>query len=154
MQNFTKKPIYIYLLILTLCATGGLQTWRVLFDNFAVHIIHLDGHHIGVIQSIREIPGLLAFTVIYLLLFVKEQRFASFSVLLLGLGLSVTGLLPSFSGLIFTTLVMSFGFTILRQSTSHLHCSTSVMNRHRLFSAGCAHTHPHAILLSLIFFSY
>jgi hypothetical protein len=110
MNNLTKKPIYIYILILTLCATGGLQTWRILFDNFAVRIIHLDGHHIGIIQSIREVPGFLAFTVIYILFLVREQRFAAFSVLLLGLGVLITGLFPSFQGLIFTTLVMSFGF--------------------------------------------
>jgi len=110
MQNITKKPIYIYILVLTLCATGGLQVARILLDNFAVHTIHLDGHHIGIIQSVREIPGFLAFTVIYLLLFIKEHRFASYSVLLLGAGLSVTGFFPSFQGLILTTLVMSFGF--------------------------------------------
>ena len=110
MNTFTNKPIYIYILILTLCATGGLQTWRILFDNFAVRIIHLDGHHIGIIQSTREIPGFLAFTVIYILFLVREQRFASFSVMLLGLGVLITGLFPSFSGLVFTTLVMSFGF--------------------------------------------
>ncbi len=144
MQNFTQKPIYIYLLILTLCATGGLQTWRVLFDNFAVHIIHLEGHHIGVIQSIREIPGLLAFTVIYLLFFVKEQRFAAFSVLLLGLGLSITGLLPSFPGIIFTTLIMSFGFHFfetVNQSLTLQHFSHEqaplVFGRLRAYASAC-----------------
>jgi len=110
MQTFTKKPIYIYILILTLCTTGGLQAWRILFDNFAVHIIDLDGHHIGIIQSVREIPGFFAFTVIYILLIIREQRLASLSVILLGSGLFITGLFPSFSGIIFTTLVMSFGF--------------------------------------------
>ena len=110
MQHYKKKPIYIYILILTLCSTGGLQAWRILFDNFAVHIIHLDGHHIGIIQSVREIPWFLSFTVIYALLLIKEQRLAAFSVLLLGAGLFITGLLPSFQGIAFTTLIMSFGF--------------------------------------------
>jgi len=102
--------MYFYILILTLCATGGLQASRILFDNFAVHVIHLDGHHIGIIQSIREIPGFLALLVIYILLMVKEHRLASLSVLVLGLGVALTGFFPSFTGLIFTTLVMSFGF--------------------------------------------
>jgi hypothetical protein len=110
MQNIKKKPMYLYILILTLCATGGLQASRILFDNFAVRIIDLDGHHIGIIQSIREIPGFLALLVIYLLLFIKEHRLASLSVLLLGLGVALTGFFPSFAGLIFTTLVTSFGF--------------------------------------------
>lgn len=110
MQNIKKNPIYLYILILTICATGGLQASRILFDNFAVRIIDLDGHHIGIIQSIREIPGFLALLVIYLLLFIKEHRLASLSVLLLGLGVALTGFFPSFAGLIFTTLVTSFGF--------------------------------------------
>jgi len=110
MQQIKKNPMYLYILILTLCATGGLQASRILFDNFAVHIIDLDGQHIGIIQSVREVPGFLAFLVIYLILLVKEHRLASLSVLILGLGVAITGFFPSFTGLIFTTLVMSFGF--------------------------------------------
>lgn len=102
--------MYFYLLILTLCATGGLQAWRTLFDNFAVHNVGLNGSHIGIIQSLREVPGFLALLVVYALLFVKEHRLAAFSVLILGIGVALTGLFPSFYGLIFTTLIMSFGF--------------------------------------------
>lgn len=102
--------MYFYLLILTLCATGGLQAWRTLFDNFAVHVIGLNGNHIGIIQSIREVPGFLALLVVYALLFIKEHRLASLAVLILGIGVALTGLFPSFYGLIFTTLMMSFGF--------------------------------------------
>ncbi len=144
MQNFKKNPIYIYILILTLCSTGGLQASRILFDNFAVHVIHLEGHHIGIIQSIREIPGFLAFTVIYILLFVREQRFASLSVLLLGIGLSITGLFPSFPGIIFTTLVMSFGFHYFEtanQSLTLQHFSHEqapiVFGRLRAYASSC-----------------
>lgn len=110
MPAFKKDPMYLYLLVLTLCATGGLQAWRTLFDNFAVQAIGLDGHHIGIIQSVREIPGFLALLVVYVLLFVKEHRLAALSVFILGLGICLTGFFPSFYGLIATTLLMSFGF--------------------------------------------
>lgn len=110
MLSIRRNPMYFYLLILTLCATGGLQAWRTLFDNFAVHVVGLNGSHIGVIQSLREIPGFLALLVVYALLFVKEHRLAAFAVLFLGVGVALTGLFPSFYGLIFTTLMMSFGF--------------------------------------------
>ncbi|MGB3212600.1 MAG: MFS transporter [Desulforhopalus sp.] len=102
--------MYFYLLILTLCATGGLQAWRTLFDNFAVHVVGLDGNHIGIIQSLREVPGFLALFIVYALLFVREHRLAALSVLILGIGIGLTGLFPSLYGLIFTTLLMSFGF--------------------------------------------
>lgn len=110
MQTFKKDPMYLYLLVLTLCATGGLQAWRTLFDNFAVQVIGLDGHHIGIIQSLREVPGFLALLVVYVLLFIKEHKLAALSILFLGLGVCLTGLLPSFYGLIATTMLMSFGF--------------------------------------------
>jgi hypothetical protein len=110
MQSLRKNPMFFYLLILTLCATGGLQAWRTLFDNFSVHVIGLNGSHIGIIQSLREVPGFLALLVVYALLFVKEHKLAAFSVLILGIGVALTGLFPSFYGLIFTTLMMSFGF--------------------------------------------
>lgn len=110
MQSFLSKPMYRYLLVLTLCSTGGLQVWRTLFDNYAVHIVGLDGNHIGLIQSFRELPGFLSFLVIYLGLIVKEHKIAAFSVAILGLGVAITGFFPSFVGVIFTTLMMSLGF--------------------------------------------
>ena len=102
--------MYRFLLLLTLCATFGLQSWRILFDNFSVTALALDGVHIGAIQSIREIPGFLALLVIYISLILPEYRIASLAVAILGVGIAATGLFPSFYGLAITTLVMSFGF--------------------------------------------
>lgn len=110
MPHLFKDRMFIYLLVLTICATSGLQAWRILFDNFSVSELNLDGHHIGIIQSVREIPGFLALLVVYVLLFIKEHRLSALSVLVLGVGVCITGLLPSFYGIIFTTLMMSFGF--------------------------------------------
>ena len=110
MKDFLVNKMYVYLMVLTICSTMGLHGWRTLFDNFAVNVIHLDGHHIGVIQSVREIPGFLALLVVYFLLIIREHRLSALSVLILGIGVAATGLLPSFHGLILTTLIMSFGF--------------------------------------------
>jgi hypothetical protein len=105
-----QNPMYLYLIILTISSTIGLQVWRTLFNNFAVDVAGLNGNHIGMIQSVREIPGLLALLAVYFLLFIKEHRLSALSILILGMGVSVTGLFPSYSGLLFTTLLMSFGF--------------------------------------------
>lgn len=109
-QPLIHNPMYIYLMVLTITVSGGLHVWQTLFDNFAVTVVHLDGHHVGVIQSVREIPGFMSLLVVYVLLVLKEHRLSALSVLLLGIGLAATGMLPSFAGLILTTLVMSFGF--------------------------------------------
>ncbi len=110
MTTFRKNPMYLYLMVLTICSTMGLQAWRTLFDNFAVNVINLNGHHIGALQSIREIPGFLSLFVVYFLFIIKEHKLSALSVLILGCGVASTGFFPSFYGLIFTTLLMSFGF--------------------------------------------
>lgn len=102
--------MYLFLMVLTICATAGLHIWRTLFDNFAVHIVNLNGSHIGILQSVREIPGFLALLVVYVLLIIREHRLSAISVLVLGAGVTLTGVFPTFYGLIFTTLIMSFGF--------------------------------------------
>jgi hypothetical protein len=104
------NPMYLYLIVLTICSTIGLQVWRTLFNNFAVEIAGLNGSHVGVIQSVREIPGFLALLAIYVILFIKEFRLSALSILILGIGVAATGFLPSYAGLLFTTLIMSFGF--------------------------------------------
>jgi predicted MFS family arabinose efflux permease len=88
----------------------GLQTWLILFNNFAVDMAGLDGHHIGMIQSVREIPGFLALLAVFVIMFIKEHRLSALSILFLGLGVALTGLFPSYAGLVLTTLLMSFGF--------------------------------------------
>jgi predicted MFS family arabinose efflux permease len=109
-KEIKKNPMYLYLAVLTISSTIGLQAWLTLFNNFAVDVAGLDGNHIGVIQSVREVPGFLALLAIYIIMILKEHRLSALSVLILGLGLAVTGLFPSYPGLILTTLVMSFGF--------------------------------------------
>jgi hypothetical protein len=105
-----QNPMYVYLAVLTIGSTVGLQTWTTLFNNFAVELAGLGGDQIGVIQSVREIPGFLALLAVWMLRVVREHRLSATSILCLGLGLALTGYLPTFTGLIFTTLVMSFGF--------------------------------------------
>ena len=110
MKSAKQKPMYLYLMVLTICSAVGLQAWLTLFNNFAVEVGGLEGIHIGVIQSVREIPGFLALLAIFVMLLVKEHRLSALSTLLLGVGLAATGLFPSFIGLLITTLIMSFGF--------------------------------------------
>jgi hypothetical protein len=102
--------MYRYLVVLTIASTIGLESWLTLFNNFAVEVVALEGNQIGLIQSVREIPGFLSLLVVFALLVIKEHRLSALTIIILGLGMGLTGLLPSFSGLIFSTLIMSFGF--------------------------------------------
>jgi hypothetical protein len=108
--NVKKNPMYRYLIVLTISSAVGLQAWQTLFNNFAVDVAGLKGHHVGMIQSIREIPGFLALLVVFVIMYIREYRLSALSILILGLGVAITGFFPSYVGLILTTLIMSFGF--------------------------------------------
>jgi hypothetical protein len=110
MESAKRTLMYRYLMVLTIASGAGLQGWRTLFDNFAVNAAGLEGQHIGVIQSIREIPGFMTFLVVYVLFLMREHRLSALSILMLGAGVAATGFFPSYPGLILTTFVMSLGF--------------------------------------------
>ena len=110
MTKLRQDPMFRFLTVLSISSVVGLQTWRTLFNNFAVEIAGLEGNHVGMIQSFREIPGFLALLAVFILLVIKEHKLSALSVSLLGLGVAITGLFPTYAGLLFTTLVMSFGF--------------------------------------------
>lgn len=105
-----KRRMYIYLLVLVVGAHIGFQGWRTLLNNFAVDVGGLSGLDIGIVQSVREIPGFLALLALYVILIIREHKLAALSVAVLGLGVALTGLMPTTMGLVFTTLIMSFGF--------------------------------------------
>ena len=86
------------------------QLWRSLFNNFAVGELGVRADQIGLIQSVREIPGLLGFTVGLLAVVLTEMRILGLSVVLLGAGIALTGTAGSLAGLLASTVLMSIGF--------------------------------------------
>lgn len=86
------------------------SAWNALLNNFAIEAANFNGANIGMLQSLREIPGFLAFTAVFVLLVLKEQTFALISLALLVIGVALTGLFPTVYGLYATTVLMSIGF--------------------------------------------
>jgi predicted MFS family arabinose efflux permease len=115
-----QRPMLRFLVILTAASTIGLQGYTILFNNFAAEMVHLDGSKVGMIQSIREVPGLLTLLLVFVLLLVREHRLAALSVALLGIGTAITGLFPTYNWLILTTVVMSFGFHYFESTNQSL----------------------------------
>ncbi len=105
-----RLPMLRFLAVMTAASMVGLQGYTILFNNYAVEVVGLEGNGVGVIQSVREVPGFLALLAIFLLLVIKEHHLSALSIVLLGIGTGITGLFPSYFGLAMTTLVMSFGF--------------------------------------------
>ncbi len=160
-KNIKNNPMFWYLAVLTICSTIGLQTWQTLFNNFAVEIAGLDGNHIGVIQSVREIPGFLALLAVYVIMIIREHRLSALSILLMGFGLAITGILPFYAGLILTTLVMSFGFhyyetTNMSLTLQYFDAQTSpwVFGKQRSYAAASSIAVGLAIYILAFFLSF
>lgn len=98
------------LIVMTIAMTLAFATWMALLNNFVVERAAFTGKEIGILQSIREIPGFLAFTTVFVLLLIREQIFAYISLAVLGIGVALSGYFPSEAGLYLTTFVMSVGF--------------------------------------------
>lgn len=109
LQRFRGRP-EIMLLLMAGAVPLSFATWQALLNNFAIERAAFTGAEIGILQSLREVPGFLAFAVVFLLFLLKEQSIALISLALLGIGTAVTGVFPSIIGLYVTTVVMSIGF--------------------------------------------
>ncbi|MEE9447183.1 MAG: MFS transporter [Arenicellales bacterium] len=107
--NTLKRPD-ILLMVMAAAVPLSFSVWMTLIDNFSINQAGFTGREIGILQSLREIPGFMAFAVVFLLFLIKEQALAYSSLLLLGIGTILTGWFPSVIGLYLTTVLMSIGF--------------------------------------------
>jgi len=101
-----------------LLLTLGFRLWQSIFNNFAVEELGVRADQIGLIQAIREIPGLLGFLVGMLALVLVEMRIAGLSVVVMGAGIFLTAAAHSTIGLIGATLLMSVGFHFFYSSNA------------------------------------
>ena len=120
MDHLKSNQMYRYLMILGICASAGLQGWTALFTNYAKEMVGVNGFQIGLSQAVREIPGFLSVAAVYLLFVLKEHRLSAWSVVLLGIGIAITGIFTSFGGLMTTTFIMSVGFHFFETTNKSL----------------------------------
>ena len=105
-----ESQVRSFLILVSIFSYMSFQMWRSLFNNFAVEIGGVNAAQMGIIQSVREIPGFIALFVIILLIFIKEQYLALLSLAIMGLGILITGFYPEFLGILMATFLMSMGF--------------------------------------------
>ncbi|SEQ13591.1 Predicted arabinose efflux permease, MFS family [Amphritea atlantica] len=109
MLNLIRRP-ELFLFLLAGAMPLSMGVWMALLNNFAIEKAAFTGVEIGILQSLREIPGFISFGAVLLLVLMREQTLALVSMLLLGLGTAATGFFPSEVGLYCTTVLMSMGF--------------------------------------------
>ena len=99
-----------FLILVSVAMPIAMSGWLALLNNFVVEKANFTGSEIGWLHTVREIPGFLTFTIVFILFFVREQRLIIFSLMTLGFSVALVGHFPFFSGLMITTLISSIGF--------------------------------------------
>ncbi len=104
-----RRPITL-LFLMALAMPIAFNTWSALLNNFVIEVANFDGSDIGLLHTVREIPGFLAIGVIFLLLFIREQILGLVSLMLLGVATAMTAYFPTMGGILMITLLSSIGF--------------------------------------------
>lgn len=120
MDEVNQKKAKLALIYMAVIMALVFSVWQVMLNNFTVEKAGFSGFDIGSLQSVREIPGFLAFTAVFVLIFLREQTFAILSLGLLSVGVLITGFFPSNAGLLITTIIMSVGFHYFETINSSL----------------------------------
>ncbi|MBD3167870.1 MAG: MFS transporter [candidate division Zixibacteria bacterium] len=88
----------------------GFTVWRVLFNNYGKEVFDISAYQIGIIQSVREIPGLLGFGSGMLALVLAESKIAALNIIILGGGLLMVGWAENLWMMGVGTFISSVGF--------------------------------------------
>ncbi|MEL6585566.1 MAG: MFS transporter [Pseudomonadota bacterium] len=104
-----RRPVAL-LMLMAFIMPVAFATWSALLNNFVVEMAAFDGADIGLLHTVREVPGFLAIGVILVILFVREQVLALLSLILLGVATALTATFPSLGGILMITLLSSIGF--------------------------------------------
>ncbi len=106
---FWRRPIAL-LFLMALAMPIAFNTWSALLNNFVVEVADFDGADIGLLHTIREIPGFFAVGVIAIIIFMREQVLGLVSLILLGVGTAITAQFPQMGGILALTMLSSIGF--------------------------------------------
>ena len=106
---FWRRPAAL-LFVMAAAMPVAFATWSALLNNFVIEVASFDGADIGLLHTVREVPGFLAVGVIAILLLVHEQVLALVSLALLGVATALTAQFPSMAGILTITMLSSIGF--------------------------------------------
>jgi len=113
-----NRRLLIFIILSNFLLNFGFQVWQTLFNNFAVEELTAGPAAVGLIQAVREIPGLLGFVIAFLALLMSEVRLMGLSIVAMGIGVLLTGQANSVPTLLTTTFIMSLGFHFFMPSSS------------------------------------
>lgn len=104
-----RRPVAL-LFVMAMAMPIAFYAWYALLNNFVVEVADFDGADIGLLHTVREIPGFLAFLVIFIIIIIREQVFGLLSLVLLGVATAFTAWFPHLGGILVLTFLSSIGF--------------------------------------------
>lgn len=104
-----RRPVAL-LFVMAMAMPIAFYAWYALLNNFVVEVADFDGADIGLLHTVREIPGFLAFLVIFIIVIIREQVFGLLSLVLLGVATAFTAWFPHLGGILVLTFLSSIGF--------------------------------------------
>ena len=95
---------------LTFLFSFGFSVYSGVFQNFLRDVLHSDPLQLGSLESIREVPGLLAAIMAGTLVSLAETRIAGLGLAITAIGIGATGAIGSYGALVGVTVFWSVGF--------------------------------------------
>jgi len=86
--------------------------YRGVFNNFAVQEMGIDAARYGLVEGIREVPGLLTVVLVAMAARVRDERLYAISGSLVGIGIWLYATANSYADVVLATLVQSTGFHV------------------------------------------
>src|SRR5688572_32562007 len=91
-----RRPV-LALMLMAIANQFGFATWNALHTNFAIEVVGFGGQEMGMLHTLREIPGFLSFAAVLFLLIMREQSLGILSLLTVGIDRKSTRLNSSHS---------------------------------------------------------
>jgi predicted MFS family arabinose efflux permease len=95
---------------LVFCFSFGFAVYSSVFQNYLRDVLHASPEGLGGLESLREIPGLLAALMAGTLVALAESHIAAIGLAITAVGIGATGFAGSFAPLIGITVFWSVGF--------------------------------------------
>ncbi|GAC1430282.1 MAG: MFS transporter [Chloroflexota bacterium] len=98
----------------------GFSTYGAIYNNFLVNDLHIRPDQLGLLESLREVPGFLVVGMAAVAVRFRESRVSAFALILMGIGLALFARTTTMWQLIAVASVMSVGFHLFMPLNSSL----------------------------------
>lgn len=106
----TLRRDWLYYSLLTFLFSFGFAIYNGVFQNYLKDVMHGQPFDLGRLESLREVPGLLAALTAGSLAALAEARIAGLGLMITAIGVGFTGHMPTYAALVGISVFWSVGF--------------------------------------------